>query len=120
MKRDVVKEAFRQAQGEAEPDVGRIVDAVPAMMAEARRRREHVERAGTIGFLAPLARRALPRLAAAAAILVVAATLVAFQDGSDTTISSAGSDNLMLTGELEGGSSDILLNAIAEGGGDDG
>jgi hypothetical protein len=112
-----VKRIFRKAAGDVEPDVSRFADSVPELIAEARRRRE---RAGGVASLVPLARRVVPRLAAAAAILVIAAMLVGTGDGSESANGSAGLDRLMLTGEVSSESSDILLEAIAQGGRDDG
>jgi hypothetical protein len=116
----VARDAFRRAHGDAEPDVSHIAEAIPEMMVEARRRRERAERAGEFARLVPLARRALPRLAAAAAILVVSATLVGIRDASETGNGSAGLDRMMLTGDVNVESSDILLEAIVQGGRDDG
>lgn len=112
-----MKKIFRDAAGEGEPDVSRIEDAVPGMIAEARRRREQV---GAVASTVPLARRVVPRLAAAAAVLLVAAILVGIRDSSETVSGSADLDRLVLTGEVSGDSSDILLEAIAQGGRDDG
>jgi hypothetical protein len=112
-----IRRIFRDAAGDIEPDIDRIADAVPGMVAEARRRREQV---GAMASMIPLARRAVPRLAAAAALLLVSATLVGILDTSETLNGSGDLDRLVLTGEVNGKSADILLEAIAQGGRDDG
>jgi hypothetical protein len=120
MRDEISERAFRRALGDSEPDVTRIADAVPAMMAEARRRRARADRMGTAGLLAPLAKRALPRLAAVAAGLVLAAALVGPGDRTATASETTSIDRLVLTGETDAEPSDILLRAIAKAGQDDG
>ncbi len=112
-----VKQILRDAVGDAEPDISHIDDAVPELIAEAQRRREQV---GAMASMVPLARRAVPRLAVAAAVLLVAAMLVGIRDSSQAVSGSADLDRLVLTGEMNGESSDILLEAITQGGRDDG
>jgi hypothetical protein len=118
--REVARQAFRQAVGDVEPDVSRIVDAVPAMMVEARRRRAADLRLTSFSAVIPLARRAIPALAAAAAVLVLTATFVGLREPSGTGNGTAGLDGLILTGEVGGEVSDVLLEAMAERGGDNG
>ena len=65
---EISRSVLRRAAGPHEPDVGRLVDALPEIMAEARRRRTgqaNVEPA--VSNLVSLARTAIPRLAAATA-----------------------------------------------------
>lgn len=119
-RREAVQEALRRAAGDDEPDVSRILGAVPAMMAEARRRRALESRIGVISAVVPLARRAIPALAAAAAVLVLVATFVGYRDDTGTADGIAELDGLILTGETSSDVSDVLLEAMTERGGDHG
>jgi hypothetical protein len=82
--RDTVREALRGAADEPAPDVDRLVHAVPRMMAEARRR---TATASPLTGVAPLAASVIPRLAAAAAVLVLLTVAIAWRDliASDST-----------------------------------
>jgi len=113
--RDLVQRALRAAAGPGEPNMDRLVGAVPEMMAEARRRLE--VRPDPIAALLPVARWAVPGLAAAAAVLVLAASLAALLGPSATGGAGAGMDGLLLTGSVGDDASDILLEALTEGGG---
>jgi len=119
-RREMARGALRRAAGEDEPDVGRIVDVVPAMLAEARRRRVAESHVDAISAVVPLARRLIPGLAAAAALLVLVATFAGLQDTSSSVRGTAGFDGLVLTGEVSGDGSDVLLEAMTERRSDDG
>src|SRR5439155_1670174 len=68
---DPVREALRRASLHGEPDIDRLIDAVPEMLAEAqRRRRVALMPAARISSVAHFW---LPRLAAATVILLAAA-----------------------------------------------
>ncbi len=113
--RGLVRDALRRAAGDGEPDVTRLVESVPALMAEARRRRRAEVRAAP--SLADRARRAIPRLAVATIVVVAIAMTVSFLDRDTTTSASGTYDSLVLAG-AEGGtadSSDLLLDAVTKG-----
>jgi hypothetical protein len=118
--REAVRYAFRRAANGLEPDVSRLTDAVPAMMAEARRRRMRAEQVDSISAVVPLARRVIPRLAAAAAALVLVATVFGVRDASETGNGTASLDSLILTSEIGEGASDVLLEALTDTGDENG
>jgi hypothetical protein len=114
-----VRHALRLAAGEAEPDVSHLAAAVPWMMAEARRRRARMP-ATPLAAVVPLAAKAIPRLAAAAAILVLLATVLLFRDASRTGAERQDLDSMLLGGADAGGVEQLLLGNIARQGGSDG
>ncbi|UCF69352.1 MAG: hypothetical protein JSV80_08800 [Acidobacteriota bacterium] len=119
--REITRRAFRQAFGDVEPDVGRLVDAVPEMMAEARRRRELLQqRVDWLTVVTPLAKRAILPLAAAAAALVFTATVAGLRDTTSSVSETASLDTLLITGEVSQDVSDILLEAMVDTGNDNG
>lgn len=77
--RAIVREALSRASEGAEPDRRKLVDSVPALMAEADRRRRST---GTdpISALVPLAWKLIPRLAAATAVLVLVSATLSYLD----------------------------------------
>jgi len=117
--REVVRRAFLRAAGDVDPDVSRVRAAVPEMIAEARRRRTIAARAGAISAVVPLARRAIPALAAAAAVLVLVATFVGFRDVTGTVNGTTELDRLILTGKVSGNVSDVVLDAVTGRASDD-
>lgn len=114
-RRELVRRALRASTGEAEPDVKRLLASVPSLVDEARRRRARAFR-DPIAGLVPLARRALPRLAAAAAaLLLVSAGFYVKEVGleRETAVETAGGiDSLLLTGSWSAEDGDPLLGAI--------
>ncbi len=72
--RALVRDALLRAAGEGEPDVTRLVEAVPDLMAEARRRRSESAAPALSRTLADRARRAIPKLAIATVVVVALAT----------------------------------------------
>jgi hypothetical protein len=108
-----IRDAFERAEAGLHPEIGRLSARVPALVAEARRRRDSV----TIDPWAPLvamARSAVPRLALATGMaVVVAATLHLTTEAPAPTASSGGVERLILTGD-DAGTDDPLLQAIAE------
>ena len=118
---EIVRSALRRAAGPVEPDVGRLLDALPEIQAEARRRRAAQAPVDPVlSVVVSLARSAIPHLAAAAAMLVLAATFFGFRDAGEPTSSSADLDGYILTGEMGDDVSDLLLEALAEQGKDHG
>jgi hypothetical protein len=80
-----VREAFRRAAAGAEPDVDELLESVPELMRRARRLRHRMPRPDPVGALVPLFRHAIPRLAAAAALSLVAALATFAVLGDRTT-----------------------------------
>jgi hypothetical protein len=120
--RALVRDALRRAAGEDEPDVTRLVEAVPDLMAEARRRRNAVAAPAPLPSLADRARQAIPKLAVATAVVVVLATTVSFVERDAAGTGSTSFDSLVLTGPENNGSdsADILLDAVTKGDENDG
>ena len=95
---------------QTEPDMGRLLDGVPALMAEAERRRR-LAAEGPVSALVPLAWKAIPRLAAAAAVLVLASVTMFYLDsGSDDPQDSF--DALIYFGSGTDGQDDLVFEAI--------
>ena len=109
IERASVRDALRAAADDPVPDVDRLVRAVPRMMAEARRRSTARDASPLIG-IAPLAARLIPRLAAAAAVLVLLTAVIAWRDratGAGTTRQDL--DSLLLGGTDASGVENLLL-----------
>ncbi len=118
---EIARSALRRAAGPGEPDVGRLLDALPEIQAEARRRRAAQTPVDPVlSIMVSLARSAIPHLAAAAAMLVLAATFFGFRDSAEPATSSADLDQYILTGEMGDDVSDLLLEALVEQGKDHG
>ncbi len=113
-----LREALRRASAGPEPDVGRLISRVPAMLAEARRRRE--ARAGAPPNWLPIAWSAVPRVAAVTLAIVIAASVVLVRDAGVERAATNGVDALILTGNVDRAGSDVLLEAIATPGDDNG
>jgi hypothetical protein len=118
--RTLVRGALRRAVESPEPEVVRLIVAVPGMLAEARRRRRLAEQRDLVTAVVPLARRAIPRLAAAAALLLAIAAALFLTDSNGEMTSDIGLDQLILTGSADGEVADPLLDAIVEGEASDG
>lgn len=118
---EIARSALRRAAGPGEPDISRLVDAMPEIQAEARRRRARQAQVDpVVSLVVSLARSAIPRLSAAAAMLVLAATFFGFRDASQASGSQADLDAYILTGEMGDDVSDLLLEALTEQGKDHG
>ncbi len=116
--RAIVRDALRTAPGPDEPDVTRLVEAVPSLVAEARRRKRASKSPGLMFTLAASSRRLIPKLAVlTAAVLVLAsAALVVRREtksGESTTVES------VIVGGTRAGTgdpADVLLDAMWKGG----
>jgi hypothetical protein len=115
----IARKAMREAERGAPEDVSRLVDAVPALMREAARRRS-VATAGSPSLAQP-ANWALPRLAAATAIAVVAATVVVVRDRGTTaaTPKATTMESVILDGGASG-TGDVVFDALLGTGRNDG
>ncbi len=115
--RALVRAALEKAAGASEPDVSRLVEAVPSLMAEARRRRRAAAAIPPSLVLAGRARQAIPKLALATLDVVAIAATVSFLDRGAAVGASASYDSLVLTVADSSGteSNDILLEAVTKG-----
>ena len=105
----LVRDALERAAAHGpEPDLGRLLDAVPAMMTEARRRRL-LERRTPLAALVPLGSRLIPRLAAATAVLALLATVALVFDRGAGTGERSDLDTMILGGADNGGGVEDLL-----------
>ena len=103
-----IAEALERSTAGVEPRVDRLLDGVPLMLAEARRRRAGRD-ALTAG--ATLARTAIPRLAAAAAVLVAISAALWLTRGEVTPARSSW-DDVLVAGN--GVSDELILGTILE------
>ena len=108
--RSLVRDALqRAAAGGPEPDMTHLLDAVPAMLAEARRRRLR-RRDTPLAAIVPLASRVIPRLAAATAVLAALATVALVFDLGAGSGDRTDLDTMILGGaETGSGVEDLLL-----------
>lgn len=97
-----MKEIFRRAERGTRDDAARLVEAVPALLREAARRRAAPDD--------PFA-WAVPRLAAATAVAVVLATSLVWWERSRTTAPSATFESVIL-GDPEASTGDVLFDAL--------
>lgn len=111
--RALARAALKRAPGPGKPDVTRLLDAVPALMAEARRRRASAWPDRPESFAAR-AWVAIPKLAAAAALLGILGAAALLIDSERSTSGRTGFDSMILTSANEGGSDDVLLEAMME------
>lgn len=114
--RDIVREALERAHQDFEPDTGRLLDSVPAMMAEAVRRRRLAGKIGPMAGAVSIGRRAVPVLAAATVILLAVAALLFYGESGESPLGTdrhQSLDRLILTGGAEGAEGeDLLMEAI--------
>jgi hypothetical protein len=102
------------------PDVSRLVDAVPGLMVEARRRAQAPSDLPSL--LAARSWWAVPRLAVATGVVVVLASIALFVGRGTTTTAATEFDSVILddsTGTNEG-TGDVLLDAVLDAGRSDG
>ena len=107
-----MKEVFRRAERGTRDDASRLVDAVPALMREAARRRTEAS-----DPFPELVRWALPRLATATASAVVLAATVLLWDRPAATTPTLESVILDAAGSETG---DVVLDALLGSGRRDG
>ena len=120
-RRGIVRRTFSGADVGAEPNIERLVEAVPDLVAEAQRIRASAPD-GIFAALVPLARTAIPTFATVTgALLLVSLGLFVFGETAapEATISND-LNRLILTGSLSEGGDDVLLEALAGGDSDDG
>ncbi|MBZ5637389.1 MAG: hypothetical protein LAO51_01385 [Acidobacteriia bacterium] len=112
--RELVREALRRAPGSEEPDVARLLERVPHLMTEARRRRSAPATQDPRPALAERARRAIPRLAFMTAAVVAVAAAAVFLEPEPPANGTGSIDSVILNGSEAGGadSPDVLLDLV--------
>ena len=104
----LAREALARAADGPQPRTEVLLARVPSMLAEARRRRG---RRDALSASVPLARVAIPRLAAAAALLVaVSVGLVLTAEGESSRTAPASWDQVLVAGGTV--SDDVILSAM--------
>jgi hypothetical protein len=109
-----VRESLRMAGGGPEPDMERLLAAVPIILAEARRRRRLREQSPWTPVVS-LAWRALPRMAAAAVLLLIASAAVLLGEQGSGGRERPDLDSILLIGTDTAGVEDLILGAPAAG-----
>jgi len=107
------RKAMRAAERGIHADASRLVASVPGLMREARRRR--IEGRGASPSLAQLATWALPRLAAATAVAVIAATWIVSRERGDAAAASTPTtvESVILGGNGDG-TGDVVFDALLD------
>ena len=112
----MVRKTFARAGASHEPQIDRLIAAVPSMMTEARRRRRLAETPAARISIA--ASRWLPRMAAAAVLLVAIALLWparrAAQTATLSSDASAALDSWVVTGSSPQSVSDPVMDALVQ------
>lgn len=109
---ELSREALERATSDREPDIGALLESVPEIMAEAARRRSAQQRHDSVTAVVPLAWKAIPRLAAAAVVLVLVSVGLVLTNGEITTDEPGDVGEWVLgTGDTEV-STDLLLETI--------
>lgn len=107
--RELARTALERATEGVEPQTAPLLDAVPAMLAESlRRRREQAEGDAVVR----VCRRAIPRLAAAAAVLVALSTALLLIEGRSVSATSSSWDDVLVAGDSV--SDELLLGSMLD------
>ena len=115
-----IGKVLRDATGDREPDVSRLMQAVPALLAEASRRRHVERREGTAAITISLAWKAIPRLAAVAALLILISTGLFIKDATSRESTGENLDTVILgVGDAED-AAEWILGGIVDQEGEDG
>jgi hypothetical protein len=113
-RRDLAREALRRATARPEPEMSRLLEAVPEMVAEARRRRRLQERLDPVAAVVPLAWKAIPRLAVAALLFAAVSAALFFTDTGSARDGSQGFEALFLDDASSGAADDPLFEALID------
>ena len=107
-----IREALRHAEHGANADASRLVDGAAGLVREARRlRAARLESSATVEQVAT---RALPRLAAATALVVIAsASIVMWERGKAAKTAPATFESVIL-GRDEPATGDVLFDALVD------
>jgi hypothetical protein len=109
----VARKALDTAERGVSADASRLVAAVPALMREAERRRR--ERGSAAPSLGQFAGAALPRLAAATAIAVIAAAWLLVRDSNEPAPSAAPTSfESVIVGGGADGTGDVVFDALLD------
>jgi len=108
--RHQVREALDRATDGTEVHIDRLLDSVPRMMEEAQRRRRRASRRDVLTASIPMARRAIPRLAAVAALLVAISTALLLTGSETGTSSTTSLEDLLIAGN--GVSDEMIVESI--------
>ena len=109
----IARKAMRTAERGTSADASRLVAAVPGLMRAAERRRSAGRQPSPA--LAQLASWALPRLAAATAVAVIAATWVVSQERSDVAVPTAPTTlESVILGGTGDGTGDPVFDALLD------
>lgn len=112
-KRESSAKLLELAASHAKLELAGLVEAVPAMLAEAERRRRRAALPEARMFAA--ARVFLPRLALVTAALVVAALLLPSRTSSARPADASAIDRFVLGGSSEAGVPDSVLDTLLRG-----
>jgi hypothetical protein len=111
---ELSREALERATSDREPDQGALLESVPEIMAEAARRRAVERRQDSVIAVVPLAWKAIPRMAAAAVVLVLVSVGLVLTGGEPSIETDENGDVsvwVLGTGDTEV-STDLLLETI--------
>lgn len=114
---ELTREALERATAGREPEIGALLESVPDILAEARRRRMASEQQDAVTAIVPLAWKAIPRLAAAAVVLVVVSAGLILMNGDWSAADLQDLDDVVLGAEID---SDLLIETILAGENGDG
>jgi hypothetical protein len=110
--RDAIRRVLEQATRLPTPDTESLLARVPAVLAEARRRAAVPSRDDAFSAVVPVAWTVLPRLAAAAAVLVAVATgFYWFEDGATASAPASVESWILGDGDTDI-DDDLVLEAV--------
>ncbi len=122
-KRALAREALEIAAADPDPDIERLVAAMPRVMAEARKRldartrlekRRRLELArNPLAAAVPLASKAIPRFAAAALLLALVSGTILVRDAARVESDGEDLDKALLVGTDVAGVESLILGSVA-------
>jgi len=114
--RESIRDALERATRVPRPDTDALLARVPVVLAEASRRGLRPRREDAFSAMVSMAARALPRLAAVAALFVVVAAGLHWNAGAAHGTASRSVESLVLTGDDSDIADDLVLETILEDG----
>ena len=112
--RALAREALERSTEDLDPRVDALLEAVPHMLEQAALRREARARRGALTASIPLARTAIPRLAAAAALLLaVTSVLLLTGTGGQPADETPSVDEIIIAGS-NGMTADQFLESMLQ------
>jgi len=106
----LAREALERATDGTDAPIDGLLDSVPQMLQEAQRRRRQPSRRDALTASIPMARSAIPRLAAVAALLVVISAALLLTGSETETSSTTSFDDLLIAGN--GVSDEMIVESI--------